>query len=149
MRRRCRILQQQRGDRGHEDAHALDSERAHERSRGHAGLRAAAEKPASARGYQSRELFLAVLGHDLRELNVNMNITPWMGLYGPARMPPDIVNRINQALRASAAAADVKEWFARQGFEVGISSDGELEPIQRNQFEVFRKAAQVDGVKFD
>lgn len=84
-----------------------------------------------------------------KELGEQISITPWMGLFGPARMQPAVVNRIQQALRASVSTPEVRDRFARQGFEVGISSPAELDSVHRSEFEVFRRAVQVDGVKFD
>ena len=43
--------------------------------------------------------------------------TTWFGLYGPKAMPADIVQRVNSALNAALADADVKERFARLGAE--------------------------------
>ncbi len=43
--------------------------------------------------------------------------TTWFGLYGPKGLNADIVQRINTALNAALADADVKERFARLGAE--------------------------------
>ncbi len=41
----------------------------------------------------------------------------WFGLYGPKNMPADLTNKVNQAVNAALADADVKERFARLGAE--------------------------------
>jgi len=41
----------------------------------------------------------------------------WFGLYGPKAMPADVTAKINQAVNAALADADVKERFARLGAE--------------------------------
>ena len=41
----------------------------------------------------------------------------WFGLYGPRGLPAELVGRINQAVNAALADADVKERFARLGAE--------------------------------
>ena len=41
----------------------------------------------------------------------------WFGLYGPRGMPADLTGKINQALNAALADADVKDRFARLGAE--------------------------------
>ena len=41
----------------------------------------------------------------------------WFGLYGPKAMPADITAKVNQAVNAALADADVKERFARLGAE--------------------------------
>ena len=41
----------------------------------------------------------------------------WFGLYGPKGMPPELTAKVNQAVNAALADADVKERFARLGAE--------------------------------
>jgi tripartite-type tricarboxylate transporter receptor subunit TctC len=41
----------------------------------------------------------------------------WFGVYGPKNMPADLTTKINQAVNAALADADVKERFARLGAE--------------------------------
>lgn len=41
----------------------------------------------------------------------------WFGLYGPKGMPQDLAAKVNQAVNAALADADVKERFARLGAE--------------------------------
>lgn len=41
----------------------------------------------------------------------------WFGLYGPKAMPADVTAKVNQAVNAALADADVKERFARLGAE--------------------------------
>lgn len=43
--------------------------------------------------------------------------TTWFGLYGPKGLPADITAKVNQAVNAVLADADVKERFARLGAE--------------------------------
>ena len=41
----------------------------------------------------------------------------WFGLYGPKGMAPELAGKVNQAVNAALADADVKERFARLGAE--------------------------------
>ena len=41
----------------------------------------------------------------------------WFGVYGPKNMPADLTTKVNQAVNAALADADVKERFARLGAE--------------------------------
>ena len=41
----------------------------------------------------------------------------WFGIYGPRGLPPEIVTRVNQAVNAALADAELKERFARLGAE--------------------------------
>ncbi len=54
----------------------------------------------------------------------DFDATAWMGLFAPAHTPPEIVAKLNQAVRAAAADAKLKEQLAPQGFTmVGNSPD--------------------------
>ena len=85
----------------------------------------------------------------LKETGANITISPWAGLYGPANMPPAVVNRLNQALRSAMASSEARERFNQIGFEPTPGTPAELVAIHRNEYEVFRKAVQEDGIKFD
>jgi len=41
----------------------------------------------------------------------------WFGVYGPKGLPPELVAKVNQAVNAALADADVKDRFARLGAE--------------------------------
>ncbi len=41
----------------------------------------------------------------------------WFGVYGPRGLPPEIVNKVNQAVNAALAEPELKERFARLGAE--------------------------------
>lgn len=85
----------------------------------------------------------------LKETGAQISVSPWAGLYGPANMPPAVVDRLNQALRAAMAATEARERFNQLGFEPIPGTPAELVAIHRNEYEVFRKAVQEDGIKFD
>ena len=84
-----------------------------------------------------------------KEAGAHISVAPWAGLYGPANLPAAVVDRINQGLRSAMAGAEVRERLEQLGFEPAISTPAELATIQRNEYEVFRKAVQEDGIKFD
>ena len=84
-----------------------------------------------------------------KEAGAQISVSPWAGLYGPAGMPAAAVDRINQALRAAVAGAEIRDRLEQLGFEPAISTPAELGSIHRSEYEVFRKAVQEDGIKFD
>ncbi len=84
-----------------------------------------------------------------KEAGAHISVSPWAGLYGPANMPAAAVDRINQGLRAAVAGAEIRDRLEQLGFEPAISTPAELAAILRNEYEVFRKAVQEDGIKFD
>ena len=84
-----------------------------------------------------------------KEVGAHISVSPWAGLYGPANLPAAAVDRINQGLRSALAGAEIRDRLEQLGFEPAISTPAELASIHRNEYEVFRKAVQEDGIKFD
>ena len=84
-----------------------------------------------------------------KEAGAHISVSPWCGLFGPANLPAATVERINQGLRAAMAVSDVRDRLEQMGFEPAISTPAELLAIHRNEYEIFRKAVQDDGIKFD
>jgi tripartite-type tricarboxylate transporter receptor subunit TctC len=41
----------------------------------------------------------------------------WFGIYGPKGLPTEVVNKVNQAVNAALAEADLKDRFIRLGAE--------------------------------
>ncbi len=50
----------------------------------------------------------------------------WFGVYGPKGLPQDLAAKVNQAVNAALAEADVKDRFARLGAEPTGGSAGGL-----------------------
>lgn len=55
-----------------------------------------------------------------------MDLTSWISFVGPAKMPPDLVTRINTLLTQALSAPDVKEFYAKGAWEATPSSPTEL-----------------------
>jgi tripartite-type tricarboxylate transporter receptor subunit TctC len=51
----------------------------------------------------------------MRELGLDVVINPWMGIAGPANLPPAIAGRLNQALNRILEMPDVKKQLAVSG----------------------------------
>ncbi|CAN1530216.1 tripartite tricarboxylate transporter substrate binding protein [Limnohabitans sp. B9-3] len=89
----------------------------------------------SARNYvaSGRVLAMAVTS---RERNVSMPDVPtmreagladyevggWYGLYGPAKLPADMVQRLNEATRKALAGDELKTKWAEQGYDLWVGS---------------------------
>ena len=84
-----------------------------------------------------------------KEAGLHISVSPWSGIYGPAKMPAATVERINLALRAALGSKEVRDQLEQLGFEPTVSSPAEMATVQREEYEVFRKAVQEDGIKFD
>ena len=77
----------------------------------------------------------------------NLSIVPWAGVFGPAKMPVALVQRLNAEIGAILKRPDVESEFAKQGFEAHASSPAELAAYAKEQLVVWRKAIQWAGIE--
>jgi len=76
-------------------------------------------------------------------------VVPWAGMFGPARLPPEIVRRLNGEVVAILARPDIKEQLARQAFAGASSSPEELTAFTKEQYEIWGKAIREAGIQPD
>ncbi len=76
-------------------------------------------------------------------------ITPWAGLFGPARLPRDVVERLARELSKVLAQRDVRDQLDRLAFEAQSSSPEELGSFMREQLGVWRMAVKEAGIPTD
>ena len=76
-----------------------------------------------------------------------MTIDPWAGLFGPAGMPKDVVDRIAREMKVVAARPDVREALDRIAFQLQASTPEELGAFMKSQLEVWRKGVQDLGIE--
>jgi tripartite-type tricarboxylate transporter receptor subunit TctC len=67
-------------------------------------------------------------------------VGPWGALVGPAGLPPDIVKRLNAAVRTSLAKPELRDQMLKQGFAPEASSPEELGAFFKDQVVKWRKA---------
>ena len=67
----------------------------------------------------------------------------------PARIPADIVTRLNAELHKAVAQSDVRERFAAAGVEPGTSSPDELAAIVKNEIAKWSKVIKDAGIRAD
>ena len=72
-----------------------------------------------------------------------------LGIYGPARIPADIVARLNAELQKAVAQPDVRERFAAAGVEPSTSSPDELGSILKNEIAKWSKVIRDAGIRAD
>ena len=75
-----------------------------------------------------------------------MTITSWAGLFGPAKMPPSVVERLARELKRALTQPDAREQLEKLAFAPQFSSSEELGELLRNQFELWRKAGKEAGI---
>ena len=66
-----------------------------------------------------------------------VSITPWTGLFGPARMNGDIVMRLSRELNSVLSRAEIREQIGRQGVEARGSTPSELGAHTREQLQAW------------
>jgi len=77
------------------------------------------------------------------------SITSWAGLFGPAKMPAAVVERLNKEFVAAMARSDVQAAMEKQAFALSPSSPGELAAFVKEQMESYRRILRAAGVEPD
>ena len=76
-----------------------------------------------------------------------VNISPWGGLFGPARMPRELVDRISRDFNGVMRRPDVVEQFDKLGLLPLPSSPDELATLVKDQLGVFSRAIRDAGLQ--
>jgi tripartite-type tricarboxylate transporter receptor subunit TctC len=76
-------------------------------------------------------------------------LTSWAGLFGPAKMPPDVAQRLNREFVAAINRPDVQAVMARQAFMLTGSSMEKLGTLVREQLESYRSTVKLAGIEPD
>ena len=75
-----------------------------------------------------------------------VSIYPWIALFGPAKMPQDIVQRLAREFNAVLNRPDISENLNKQGFVPVGSTPAELGALVKTQLEAWRKAVREAGI---
>ncbi len=76
-------------------------------------------------------------------------ITPWGGLFGPAKLPKEVVDRVAREMAVVLAKPEVKDAFGKLAFEPRSSTPQELSAFVVEQLEAYRRAARAVGLSMD
>ena len=71
----------------------------------------------------------------------------WAALFGPARLPPEIAQRMNRELNAAMKKPDVREKIGQQGFELAGSTPEELGAFVQDQLKAWERAFREAGMQ--
>jgi tripartite-type tricarboxylate transporter receptor subunit TctC len=74
-------------------------------------------------------------------------ITSWAGLFGPARVPREVVVQLNREFGAAMARADVQAAMERQAFALSPSTPEQLAAFVKEQMESYRRTLRAAGVE--
>ena len=75
------------------------------------------------------------------------SILSWAALYGPARMPKDVTDRLNKEFHAAMKRPDVVAAMDKQAFILTPSTPAELGTFTREQKEEYRAILRAAGVQ--
>ena len=75
------------------------------------------------------------------------SVTSWAGLFGPAKMPREIVERLNREFVAAMARPDVQAQMDKQAFVLNPSTPEHLARLVREQLESYRATLRAAGVQ--
>jgi len=70
----------------------------------------------------------------------------WAALFGPAKLPPEIVARMSRELNAAIKRPEVREKIDRQGFELAGSTPEELSAFVQEQLVAWERAFREAGM---
>jgi tripartite-type tricarboxylate transporter receptor subunit TctC len=73
-------------------------------------------------------------------------IMPWAALFGPAKMPQEIADRLAREVAAIVARPDVREQLERYAFDGRSSTPEELGVFLKEQVDVWSRTARELGL---
>ena len=76
-----------------------------------------------------------------------VSLTAWGGLFGPAKMPREVVERLNKEFAAAMARPDVMAAMDKQAFVLLPSSPERLGAFVKEQMESYRNILRAAGVQ--
>lgn len=77
------------------------------------------------------------------------SVEPWFGVYGPAGMPAEIVQKLNAAFVEALGSAPVRDKLVQAGFNPKSSSAAELQSLTQAEYEKFGKVARSANITVD
>ncbi len=76
-----------------------------------------------------------------------LGVESWIGLFAPARTPPDIIDRLRQETRI--AATELKEPFEKSGGGPMQMTPAETDKFIRQEFELWTRVIRDAGIRLD
>jgi len=75
------------------------------------------------------------------------SVTSWAGLFGPAKMPRDVVDRLNKEFVAAMRRPDVQATMDKLAFSLNPSTPQQLAAFTKEQMESYRRILRAAGVE--
>jgi tripartite-type tricarboxylate transporter receptor subunit TctC len=74
-------------------------------------------------------------------------LTSWAGVFGPAKMPREVVERLNREFNAALGRPDVVQAMEKQAFILGGSTPEQLGALVREQLDSYRATMKAAGIE--
>ena len=81
----------------------------------------------------------------LQELGIDLVVPLWFAVYAPAATPPELLDKMRQAIHAALATPGAKEKLAHLGLEPAPSGSAELLVVQRRELDMWAPVVQASG----
>ena len=83
----------------------------------------------------------------IAEAGFKFPFLPWAGMFGPARMPKEVTERLNRELNKLLARQDVRDSLLKQAFEPKGSGTAEFMNYVREQYHIWGRAIREAGIQ--
>lgn len=77
------------------------------------------------------------------------DVNSWYGIFGPARLPADIVTRLNTEIRAAMDNDDLRTKLAAVGAEIDTSTPQDYAKLVRSEIDRWAKVVKASGATAD
>jgi tripartite-type tricarboxylate transporter receptor subunit TctC len=79
----------------------------------------------------------------------DFDISTWFGIFGPARLPPETLARLNKAFTEALASAEVKARLATLMAEPAPTTPGQFAAFVKAELAKYEKVVKASGAKAD
>lgn len=83
----------------------------------------------------------------LSEIAPGLEIISWLGIVAPPATPPDIVTKINAAVRSAIAQPELQEQLRKAGVTPQANSPDEFRAVVAESIDLYRKIARSRGIE--
>ena len=77
----------------------------------------------------------------------DFDLAAWTGLFGPANLPPDIVNKLSEAMQKILKQPDIREKMLANYIEPTPSDPATFAAMVRKQLDVWGEKVKVAGIQ--
>jgi tripartite-type tricarboxylate transporter receptor subunit TctC len=78
-----------------------------------------------------------------------VTITPWGGLFGPPKLPKEVVDRVAKEIAVVLAKPEVRDAFGKLAFEPRSSTPADLTKFVQEQLDAYRRVTREIGLSLD